>query len=172
MHSSISNVRRWLRVSREKCLWVTGVISSYLMGKPVKFDVSEFIAEVIEITNEGYKCRFCGGRFRLNVFIHHLRRKHCSQVVEAWDRVKPRALFNVPGGRTVYMKIAMQCKSCGYTRTFEIPANRGPPNIRQFIAKQYMKGALGKCPQCGRTLSFWDGTLKFVPEREVLGKTP
>jgi hypothetical protein len=157
-------------VSREKCLWVTGIISNYLMGKQVKYDVLTLVAELVEHVEGGYMCRFCGYTGKVNGMIAHLRRKHCNEVVEAWDRVKPKPLYRGGVGRPIFMKIAVQCRSCGHILLFKVPANYGPPNLKQFIAKQYMQGALGVCPSCGRTLGFWDGELKFIHEKEVLGK--
>jgi hypothetical protein len=157
-------------MSREKCNWITGMISSHLMGKPVKYDVSALATELVEYAEGGYVCKLCNAKFRLNMLILHFRRKHCSEIVELWDRVRPGRLYISPGGRPIFMKIAVQCKGCGYTMLFEAPANYGPPNLKQFIAKQYMQGALGVCPSCGRTLGFWTGELKFIHEKEVLGK--
>jgi DNA-directed RNA polymerase subunit RPC12/RpoP len=156
----------------EKCNWVTGMISSYLMGKDVKYDLPALVAELVEYDEGGYKCKLCSAKFKLNNLIRHFRRKHCAEIIELWDRVRPERLYISPGGRQVLMKVVVQCKGCGYIMLFEVPANYGPPSIKQFIAKQYMQGALFRCPSCGRTLGFWDGTLRFVPEREVLGKTP
>ena len=159
-------------MSREKCLWVTGVISSYLMGKPIKYDITAFIEEVVEKVEGGYRCRLCGKVTKLNTLISHLRRKHCSQVVEAWNRVKPRALFNVPGGRTVFMKIAIQCRGCSYIALLEVPSNAGPPNLRELLEKLQRMRILRRCPRCKRPFHVQELEVKFVSEREVLGKAP
>jgi len=159
-------------VSGRKCLWVTGLISSYIMGKPVKYDVSELVATIVEATGEGYRCKLCSRHFKLKMIIYHLRREHCSQVVELWDKVKPRALFEVPGGRPTFMKIAIQCRGCNYTIALEVPSNAGPPNLRKLLEKLQRMRILRRCPRCKRPFHVQELEVKFVSEREVLGKAP
>lgn len=156
-------------MSREKCLWVTGMISKHIRGKNVKYDVSELVAELIEHVEGGYRCKLCNHTSQLNLLILHMRRSHCDEIVEFWDRVRPARLFSSPGGKPVYMKIAVQCKECGYIQLFEPHSNHGPPNIKQYLTELRGLGALRRCPRCGRTFDLSVATLKFMSEREVLG---
>ena len=63
-------------MSRERCFWVTGVVSRYLMGGPVRYDVSGFVAAVVEVAGGGYVCRFCG--------IHYMELKEYHRFFGLW----------------------------------------------------------------------------------------
>jgi hypothetical protein len=140
----------WLLLGVERCFWVTGVISRYLMGKPVKYDVSEFAAKVVEVAGGGFRCRLCGGVFRLNTLVYHLRRRHCGELVELWGSTKPRVLFRGGGGRVVFMPFRFVCRSCGWGLRLEFPCNAGPPSVRRKLFELVGVVIPRVCPRCGR----------------------
>jgi len=153
-------------VSRERCFWVTGVVSRYLMGGPVGFDVSGFVAAVVEVAGGGFRCRFCGGVFRLNTLIFHLRRRHCGELVELWSRLRPRALYRGGGGRAVFMPFVFRCRSCGWSVKIELPCNAGPPSVRRKLEELVGVVIPRQCPGCGRVFDFSKIEFGFAGFRE------
>jgi RNase P subunit RPR2 len=129
---------------------VTGIISRYLMGKPVKYDVSGFVARVAVRVEGGFRCGFCGGVFKVNGLIAHLRRRHCSELLELWSSTRPRALFRGGGGRTSFMPFVFKCRSCGWSLRVELLCNAGPPNLRRKLEELLGTVIPRSCPGCGR----------------------
>jgi hypothetical protein len=152
----------WLFVSRERCLWVTGVVSRYLMGGPVRYDVSQFVATVVERCEGGYRCRFCGGVFKLNTLVYHLRRRHCNELLELWGRLRPRALFGGGGGRVSFMSFVFMCRSCGWGLRVELPCNAGPPSVRRKLEELLGVVIPRSCPKCGRVFDVSKIELGFA----------
>jgi hypothetical protein len=155
----------WLLLGVERCLWVTGVISRYLMGRPVRFDVSGFVSLVVEVSGGGYRCRLCGGVFKLNTLIYHLRRRHCGELLELWGSVRPRVLFRGGGGRASFMSFKVVCRSCGWGLRLELPCNAGPPSIRRRLVELQGVVIPRSCPSCGRVFDFSRIEFGFVGER-------
>jgi hypothetical protein len=156
-----------LLLSVERCYWVTGVISRYLMGKPVRFDVSGFVAKVVEVSGGGYVCRLCGRRLRLGGLLFHLRRRHCSELVELWSAARPKALFRGGGGRVSFMPFRFYCRVCGWSVRVELPCNAGPPSIRRKLGELLGTVIPRSCPSCGRVFDLSRIEFGFVGEGEL-----
>jgi rubredoxin len=140
----------WWFLSVEKCYWVTGIISRYLMGKPVRFDVSQFVAAVVERCEGGFRCRLCGYVGRVNMLVYHLRRRHCGELLELWGKLRPRALFRGGGGRASYMPFRFYCRVCGWSIKIELPCNSGPPDVKRKLGELVGVVIPRCCPGCGR----------------------
>jgi hypothetical protein len=157
-------------LSVEKCYWVTGVVSRYLMGGPVGFDVSGFVAAVVERCEGGYRCRLCGGVFKLNTLIYHLRRRHCSELVELWGRLRPRALFGGGGGRASFMPFVFMCRFCGWGLRLELPCNAGPPSVKRKLEELLGTVIPGSCPRCGRVFDLSRVEFGFAGLKESFNR--
>ena len=124
------------------------------MGGPVRYDVSGFVAAVVEVAGGGYVCRLCGGVFKVNTLVAHLRRRHCGELVELWSRLRPRALYGGGGGRAVFMPFVFRCRGCGWGLRLEFPCNAGPPSVPRKLGELLGVVIPRSCPNCGRVFDF------------------
>jgi len=112
-----------------------------------------------------YVCRFCGGVFKVNTLVAHLRRRHCGELVELWGSLRPRALFGGGGGRPVFMPFRFYCRGCGWSVKIELPCNAGPPSIRRKLEELVGVVIPRQCPGCGRVFDFSKIEFGFVGDR-------
>jgi hypothetical protein len=134
----------------DRCSTVASHIVKYLLGKPVPFDVSSLAATVVSGEGGLYRCRLCGGRFKLSGLGFHLRRRHCSELLELWSKLRPKALFKSRGGRASFMPFRFYCRVCGWGVKVELPCNAGPPSIKRKLGELLGTVIPRSCPRCGR----------------------
>jgi rubredoxin len=134
----------------DRCSVVASLIVRFLSGRPARFDVSQLAASVVSREGDRYVCKLCGGVFKLNTLVYHLRRRHCGEVLELWSSLRPRALFRGGGGRASFMPFRFYCRNCGWGVKVELPCNAGPPNIRRKLGELLGVVIPRSCPGCGR----------------------
>jgi hypothetical protein len=134
----------------DRCSTIASYIVKFLLGRRTPFDVSGLVAVVVEVSGGGCVCRLCGGRFKLSGLGFHLRRRHCSELVELWSVARPRALFRGGGGKTSFMPFRFYCRGCGWSVRVELPCNAGPPSVRRKLAELLGTVIPRSCPSCGR----------------------
>jgi hypothetical protein len=148
----------------DRCRAVASLIVKYLAGKPTHFDVSRLAASVVERTAGGFRCRLCGRVVRLSSLKAHLQRKHCSELVELWGSIRPRALFKTRGGRASFMPFVFYCRSCGWGLRLELPCNAGPPSVPRKLGELLGTVIPRSCPSCGRAFDVSRAELGFAPD--------
>jgi ribosomal protein L37AE/L43A len=134
----------------DRCSTVASLIVKFLLGKRVSFDVSQLVERVVSRDGGGYVCRFCGGVFRLNTLVYHLRRRHCGELLELWGSLRPKPLYRGGGGRVVFMPFKFVCRGCGWSVRLELPCNAGPPSVRRKLVELLGVVIPRSCPKCGR----------------------
>jgi hypothetical protein len=154
----------------DRCSVVASLIVKHLLGKPVPFDVSGLVAAVVERDGGLCVCRLCGGRFRLGGLGFHLRRRHCSEVLELWSSFRPKALFRGGGGKTSFMPFVFRCRSCGWSVRVELPCNAGPPNVKRKLEELLGVVIPGSCPSCGRVFDVSKVEFGFAGLRDSPGR--
>ena len=148
----------------DRCSTVASLVVRFLSGKPVPFDVSQLASSVIVREGGVYRCLLCGRVLRLSGLVFHLRRRHCSELLELWSSLRPRALFRGGGGRPSYMPFVFYCRDCGWSVRIELPCNAGPPNVRRKLLELLGTVIPRRCPVCGRLFDVSRVELGFAPD--------
>jgi hypothetical protein len=134
----------------DRCSVVASYVVKFLSGKSTPFDVSSLAASVVSREGGSYVCRLCGGVFKLNTLVYHLRRRHCGELLELWSSLRPRALFKRGVGRVSFMSFKIVCRNCGWGLRLELPCNAGPPSVRRKLEELLGIVIPRCCPKCGR----------------------
>jgi hypothetical protein len=134
----------------DRCSTVVSFVVKHLSGRRTPFDVSSLVSRVVLREGGFYVCRLCGRRLRLSALKLHLRRRHCSELLELWSSTKPRVLFRGGGGRAVFMPFRFVCRVCGWGLRLEFPCNAGPPSVPRKLGELLGVVIPRVCPSCGR----------------------
>jgi hypothetical protein len=150
----------------DRCSTVASLIVKHLSGKPTHFDISSLASHVVLREGGSYRCLLCNRVLKLSVLGYHLRHKHCSELLELWSSLRPRALFRGGGGRASFMPFKIVCRSCGWGVRVELPCNAGPPNLKRKLVELQGVVIPHSCPVCGRVFDLSKIEFGFVGERE------
>ena len=148
----------------DRCSTVASLVVRFLSGRRTPFDVSGLAAAVVEATAGGFRCLLCGRTLRLSGLVFHLRRRHCSELLELWSSTRPRALFRGGGGRPSYMPFVFYCRDCGWGLRVELPCNAGPPSIKRRLFELVGSVIPRCCPRCGRVFDLSRVEFLFAPD--------
>jgi ribosomal protein L37AE/L43A len=148
----------------DRCSAVASYVVKFLAGRSVPFDVSQLVVATVERTSRGFRCRLCGRTLKLSALKSHLQHKHCSELVELWGRLRPRALFKTRGGRTSYMPFVFMCRVCGWSLRVELPCNAGPPSVPRKLEELLGTVIPRSCPSCGRVFDVRRVEFGFAPD--------
>jgi len=149
----------------DRCSSVASLVVKHLSGRRTPFDVSGLAASVVFREGNVYRCLLCGRTLRLSGLVFHLRRRHCSELLELWSSVRPRALFRGGGGRTSFMPFVFMCRVCGWSVRLEFPCNAGPPSIKRKLEELLGTVIPRSCPNCGRLFDVSRIEFGFVGEK-------
>jgi transcription elongation factor Elf1 len=134
-------------VAFSECVWVASIIYKSISGKTTSFDVMDIVAELVEISDGGVKCKICGKSLKKTCFWKpHVARKHCDRLLELVGKYGLRRVGTRGRRGKRAFNIRLYCTACGWTHDVTARSSTGPPNVKTLLERMGM----ARCPSCGK----------------------
>ncbi len=129
-----------------KCAWVAGIVQKFITGKPISYDATPLVDEIVEVSGGRVRCRLCGRSVKMFLLKHHLQAKHCDKLLELAEGRRLRRVRGHGRGGLYTFTLELYCSRCGWRHNLTVRSSTGPPNVRRLLEKL----GLANCPCCGK----------------------